>query len=217
MSDRRSVMIVDDHPLVREWLTNLINQQQDMAVCGEADTAREALRVVEQLKPDVVIVDIMLSSGSGLELIKDIRRILPETLALVLSLHDELTYADRALKAGARGYVSKRDSTRKVISAIREVSAGRIFVSPEVQALITERYAGNRETGSDLAILSDREMEVFRMLGQGQDTRGIADSLCISIKTVQAYCTRIREKLGLEGHHELMREAIRWWENQSRG
>ena len=176
MSDRRSVMIVDDHPLVREWLTNLINQQQDMAVCGEADTAREALRVVEQLKPDVVIVDIMLSSGSGLELIKDIRRILPETLALVLSLHDELTYADRALKAGARGYVSKRDSTRKVISAIREVSAGRIFVSPEVQALITERYAGNRETGSDLAILSDREMEVFRMLGQGQDTRGIADS-----------------------------------------
>lgn len=212
MNERQSVLIVDDHPLVREWLGNLINQQADMAVCGEADNSRTALAQVESLRPEVAIVDIMLASGSGLELVKDIRRVAPETISLVLSLHDELTYAERALRAGARGYVSKRDSTRKIIAAIREVCAGRIYVSPEVHAQITERYLGNQTSSSDITALSDREIEVFRLLGQGQDTRRISESLCISIKTVQAYCTRVREKLGLVGHHELLREAIRWWE-----
>jgi RNA polymerase sigma factor (sigma-70 family) len=212
MNERQNVLIVDDHPLVREWLGNLINQQADMVVCGEADNSRNALAQVETLRPEVVIVDIMLASGSGLELVKDIRRVAPETISLVLSLHDELTYAERALRAGARGYVSKRDSTRKIITAIREIRAGRIYVSSEVQAQITERFAANNTVGSDTSSLSDREIEVFRMLGQGMDTREIAESLCISIKTVQAYCSRVREKLGLAGHHELLREAIRWWE-----
>lgn len=214
MSERQSIFIVDDHPLVREWLGNLINQQTDMTICGEAEAAPEALSKIETLKPDVVVVDIMLASGSGLELLKDIRRVSPESISLVLSMHDELTYADRALRAGARGYVSKRDTTKKIVNAIREVSAGRVFVSPEVQAQITERYLGNRTSSSDISTLSDRELEVFRMLGQGSDTRQIADSLSISIKTVQVYCTRVREKLGLAGHHELLREAIRWWEQQ---
>ncbi|MBE7498344.1 MAG: response regulator transcription factor [Verrucomicrobiaceae bacterium] len=215
MSHQKSVFIVDDHPLVREWLGALINQQPDMSISGESETAPDALSKIDVLKPDVVIVDITLSSGSGLELVKDIRRVSPESVSLVLSMHDELTYADRALRAGARGYVSKRDTTKKIITAIREVCAGRVFVSPEVQAQITERYLGNRSSLSDISALSDRELEVFRMLGQGQDTRQIADSLSISIKTVQVYCTRAREKLGLAGHHELMRDAIRWWEQQA--
>lgn len=214
MSESQSIFIVDDHPLVREWLGTLINQQKDMAVCGEAEAAPEAIAKIEALKPDVVVVDIMLSAGSGLELVKDIRRVSPESISLVLSMHDEMTYADRALRAGARGYVSKRDTTRKIITAIREVSAGRVFVSAEVQAMITERYLGNRTGASEISQLSDREMEVFRMLGQGEDTRRISESLNISIKTVQVYCTRVREKLGLAGHHELLREAIRWWEQQ---
>ena len=159
----------------------------------------------------------MLSRGSGLELVKDIRCISLGSVSLVLSLHDELTYADRVLRAGARGYVSKRDTTRKIITGIREVSAGRIFVSPEVQSMINERYIGNRTSASNFSQLSDREMEVFRMLGQGDDTRRIADSLNLSIKTVQVYCTRVREKLGLSGHHELLREAISWWQRQQHG
>jgi DNA-binding NarL/FixJ family response regulator len=214
MTETQSIFIVDDHPLVREWLGNLINQQPDLKVCGEAEAAPEALSQIEALKPDVVVVDIMLASGSGLELVKDIRRVSPGSISLVLSMHDELTYADRALRAGARGYVSKRDTTKKIINAIREVSAGRLFVSSEVQAMITERYLGNRTRESDIHQLSDRELEVFRMLGQGEDTRRIADSLGISIKTVQVYCTRVREKLGLAGHHELLRESFRWCEQQ---
>lgn len=214
MNSPQTIFIVDDHPLVREWLGTLINQQTDMKICGEAEAAPEALSKIEHLKPDVVIVDIMLSSGSGLELIKDIRRVSPESISLVLSMHDELTYADRALRAGARGYVSKRDTTKRIVNAIREVSAGRVYVSSDVQAQITERYLGNKSHASDVNALSDRELEVFRMLGQGEDTRRISDSLGISIKTVQVYCTRVREKLGLAGHHELMREAIRWWQHE---
>lgn len=214
MSDCQKIFIVDDHPLVREWLGTLINQRSDMCVCGEAEAAPEALSKIEALQPDVVVVDIMLSAGSGLELVKDIRRVSPSSIPLVLSMHDELTYADRALRAGARGYVSKRDTTKKIINAIHEVSAGRVFVSPEVQAQITERYLGNRSSASNISSLSDREMEVFRMLGQGSDTRQISVSLNISIKTVQVYCTRVKEKLGLSGHQELMREAMRWWEKQ---
>lgn len=215
MSERQRIFIVDDHPLVREWLGTLINQRTDMCVCGEAEAAPEALAKIEALQPDVVVVDIMLSAGSGLELVKDIRRVSPASIPLVLSMHDELTYADRALRAGARGYVSKRDTTKKIITAIHEVSSGRVFVSPEVQAQITERYLGNRSSASSISSLSDREMEVFRMLGQGSDTRQISLSLNISIKTVQVYCTRVREKLGLSGHQELIREAMRWWEKQS--
>jgi DNA-binding NarL/FixJ family response regulator len=217
MEGKKRVFIVDDHPLVREWLGNLINQQPDMEVCGEAETAPDALARIETLQPDVVVVDIMLSRGSGLELVKDIRCLSPGSVSLVLSLHDELTYADRVLRAGARGYVSKRDTTRKVITGIREVSAGRLFVSPEVQSMINERYIGNQTSSSSFSQLSDREMEVFRMLGQGDDTRRIADSLNLSIKTVQVYCTRVREKLGLAGHHELLREAISWWQRQQHG
>jgi DNA-binding NarL/FixJ family response regulator len=208
-----TIFLVDDHPLVREWLATLIHQQPDLRVCGEATSAPEALAGIEQLRPSVVVVDITLSEGSGLELVKDIRRISPGSLPLMLSMHDERTYAERALRAGARGYVTKRESSGKIVAAIREVLAGRLFVSEELRATLAERRLAGT-TAPDAARLSDRELEVFRLLGQGRETREIAESLKISIKTVQAYFARIKEKLGLSGHNELLREAILWWDSR---
>jgi DNA-binding NarL/FixJ family response regulator len=214
-NEKRSVFLVDDHPLVREWLTNLINQQADMRVCGEAEDAPRALSEIERLRPDVAIVDITLSSGSGLELVKDIRSVAPQVVIIVLSMHDEATYAERALRAGARGYVTKRDTTKKIINAIREVLEGRLFISDEFKALMTEKFIeGGGATG--VASLSDRELEVFRMLGNGMTNRQIAECLSISIKTVQAYCARIKEKLNLQNATELLCEAVRWYENENK-
>lgn len=211
--DKKRIFLVDDHPLVREWLSMLINQQADMCVCGDASSAPEALGQMTELRPDVVIVDITLESGSGLELVKDIRRISPGSICLMLSMHDELTYAERALRAGARGYVTKRDSTKKIIVAIRHVLEGKMFVSDELKTLLSEKFVGGSLPLTDVDGLSDRELEVFGMLGQGKETREIADSLNISIKTVQVYCTRIKEKFHLATHTDLLREAIRWWDS----
>ncbi|MBX3734327.1 MAG: response regulator transcription factor [Verrucomicrobiae bacterium] len=212
MSLPRRIFLVDDHPLVREWLTTLIEQQEDLVVCGEAGDAPQALQSIERLRPDVVIVDITLPSGSGLELVKDIRCVSPESIPLMLSMHDELTYCERALRAGARGYVSKRDTTRKIITAIREVLQGRLFVSDELRTLMAEKFVSGSAPVSDVRQLSDRELEVFRMLGEGRETREIAETLGLSIKTVQVYCARIKEKFGLANGTELLREAIRWWD-----
>jgi DNA-binding NarL/FixJ family response regulator len=214
---RRSVFLVDDHPLVREWLTNLINQQEDLVVCGEAEDAPQALRAIEALKPDVVIVDITLASGSGIELVKDIKRCVPAVAIVVLSMHDETLYAERALRAGARGYVMKRETTKKIIAAIRTVLDGKLYVTDEFKTSIGEKHLEGGAGGSPLDQLSDRELEVFRMLGQGYETRRIAESLCISIKTVQVYCARIKEKLAIGNATELLREAVRWWENAGKG
>lgn len=216
---KNRIYIVDDHPLVREWLSNLLGQEPDLLVCGGAASAPVALQEIEQLQPDVVIVDITLANGSGLELIKDLRGIAPQTIPLVLSMHDEQVYAERALRAGARGYVSKRDSTRKITTAIQEVLAGRLFLSEEMKSELAEKQvSGCRPTqaGRDIQFLSDRELEVFSMLGAGHDSREIADKLSLSIKTVQVYCARIKEKFRLETHTELLREAFRWHEQQAR-
>lgn len=214
MSEAKRIFLVDDHPLVREWLSTLINQQADMTVCGEAGRAPEAVEKIAQLLPDVVVVDITLESGSGLELVKDIRRVSPASIPLMFSMHDELTYAERALRAGARGYVTKRDSTQKIVLAIRQVLEGKVFVSDDLKTLLTEKFLGGGLPLTDVQQLSDRELEVFRLLGQGRDTREIAESLNISIKTVQVYCMRTKEKFHLTTHTELLREAIRWWEAQ---
>jgi DNA-binding NarL/FixJ family response regulator len=216
-SEPRKVFLVDDHPLVREWLTNLINQQSDLVVCGEAEDAPQALRAIEALKPDVVVADITLASGSGIELVKDIRLSMPAVAIVVLSMHDETLYAERALRAGARGYVMKRESTKKIITAIRNVLEGKLYVTDEFKASVGEKHLGGGSGGSPLEQLSDRELEVFRMLGQGFETRRIAESLCISIKTVQVYCARIKEKLAIGNATELLREAVRWWETASKG
>lgn len=207
------IFLVDDHPLVREWLTNLINQHADLEVCGDAEDVPQALQAIEALQPDVAIIDITLASGSGLELLKDLKRIAPRLVSIVLSMHEENLYAERALRAGARGYVSKRYTTKKIIAAIRQVLSGKVYVSDEFKSIMMERMIEGNSTGNELDRLSDRELDVFRKLGKGMETREIAESLNISIKTVQVYCMRIKEKFHLETANELRREAMRQWEN----
>jgi len=213
---KRKVFLVDDHPLVREWLTNLINQQPDLAVCGETESAPRALQAITEARPDVAIVDISLKDSSGIELIKSLKESQPDVAVLVLSMHDESLYAERALRAGAKGYVMKRETTKKVIDGIRQVLEGKLFVSEVVKEAMTVRIVEGRahETRSPVEQLSDRELEVFEMLGQGLGTRQIADALRVSIKTVQAYCARMKEKLNVGSATELLREAIRWSETK---
>jgi DNA-binding NarL/FixJ family response regulator len=208
------ILLVDDHPLVREWLASLINQQPDLVVCGEADSAPEALGYLNSQATDLAIIDLSLKESSGLELIKTIRSTHPAVAVIVLSMHDEKHYAERAIRAGARGYVMKRETTKKIIAAIQQVRSGKLGVSDEVAALFAERFVDSRRrSGTPVEELSDRELEVFRLLGQGLDTRSVANSLHISIKTVQAYCARIKDKLNLANATELLREAIRWSES----
>ena len=212
LKQKSKVFLVDDHPLVREWLTNLINQQSDLVVCGETDNAPQAIQAIAASKPDVVIIDISLQNSSGIELIKDLKERQPEVAPLVLSMHDESLYAERALRAGARGYIMKRESTRNVITAIRRVLEGKLYISPAIAEAMTTRLVQGRPSPnrSPVEQLSDRELEVFEMLGRGLGTRQIAETLHVSIKTVQAYCARAKEKLNLESGTELLREAIRW-------
>ncbi|EEF62622.1 response regulator transcription factor [Pedosphaera parvula] len=216
MAQKRKVLLVDDHPLVREWLANLINQQIDMLVCGEAANAPTALELLGQTKPDIAIVDISLEGGSGIELIKNIKALYSGVIVIVLSMHDEMLYAERALRAGARGYIMKREATKKVLQAIRCVLEGKLYVSEKVNEMMTEKFVVGRSpaTDSPIAQLSDRELEVFQLLGRGLSTRQIADDLHISFKTVQAFCARIKEKLKLANATELLREAIRWHDSQ---
>ena len=216
---KKRIFLVDDHPLVREWLINLINRQPDLAICGEAADAPRALSAVDAMRPDVAIVDLSLTTGSGLELVKDIRALAPEVAVIVLSMHDESLYAERALRAGARGYVMKRETTKKILAAIRRVLEGGVHVSDDFAAVMAEKLVGGRPKASGdqpiVTLLSDRELEVFRMLGHGRGTPQIAESLGLSLKTVQAYCARIKEKLGLQNATELLREALRFEESTS--
>lgn len=217
MSDRKvKILLVDDHPLVREWLASLINQQPDLTVCGEAESVPEALDLLGARLPDLAIVDLSLKESSGLDLIKTMKSVHPNISVIVLSMHDERHYAERAVRAGARGYVMKRETTKKIIAAIHQVLAGRLGVSDEVASLFAERFVDARsESRAPVEQLSDRELEVFRLLGEGLDTRSVANRLQISIKTVQAYCARIKEKLNLANATELLREAIRWDESNA--
>jgi DNA-binding NarL/FixJ family response regulator len=206
------VFLVDDHPLVREWLTNLIDQHDDLTVCGEAESVQQALDGIGETDPDVAIVDLSLNGGSGLDVVKNIRNSKPKTAVIVLSMHDERLYAERALRAGARGYIMKRETTSNIIAAIHEVLSGKIHVSPQMSAALSEKFADGRTPSlrSPVEQLSDRELEVFQLLGQGFETRRVAQVLGVSIKTVQAYCARIKEKLELANASELLREAVRW-------
>jgi DNA-binding NarL/FixJ family response regulator len=213
---KKRVFIVDDHPLVREWLTNLIHQQPDLVVCGETESAPQALQAVAASKPDVAIVDISLKNSSGIELIKDLKGSYPEIAVLVLSMHDESLYAERALRAGAKGYVMKRETTRKIIEAIRRVLEGKLYFSNAVAEVMATRLVEGKSGASLSPVeqLSDRELEVFELLGQGFGTRQVAETLNVSMKTVQAYCARMKEKLNLSSATQLLREAIRWNETK---
>jgi DNA-binding NarL/FixJ family response regulator len=212
---KKRVFLVDDHPLVREWLTNLINQQPDLSVCGEAEAGPQAMQAILALKPEVAIVDISLKDSSGIELIKDLKQSLPSVAVLVLSMHEEAHYAERALRAGARGYIVKRETTRKVIAAIRQVLAGELYISAEIATALAEQFVAGKALAKHSIVesLSDRELEVFELLGQGRGTRQIAEVLRVSVKTVQAYCGRIKEKLNVSSATELLREAVRWHES----
>ena len=209
---KKRIFLVDDHPLVREWLTNLINQQPDLIVCGETDSAPQALEAIARAKPDVAIVDLSLKDSSGFDLIKSLKQSETGAAVLVLSMHDEAHYAERALRAGARGYVMKRETTKKVVTAIRRVLEGKLYLRESSAEAMTVRWVGGAAHGATFTVeqLSDRELEVFEMLGRGLGTRQIAETLRVSVKTVQAYCARIKEKLNLSSATELLREAIRW-------
>ena len=216
MPEMIKILLVDDHPLVREGLGNLIRQQPDFEICGEAGNEPEALELVRTVQPAVAIVDISLETGSGLELVKSIKVLHPAVTVLVLSMHDESLYAERALRAGARGYIMKREAAKKIILGIRSVLAGQLYVSEKITAAMNEKYvAGVPAAGaSPVEQLSNRELEVFQLLGLGHNTRQIADQLHVGFKTVQAYCARIKEKLQLANANELLREAVRWHESQ---
>src|ERR1700737_5383837 len=207
---RSRIFRVDDHPLVREWLTNLINQQKDLVVCGEGENAAQAFAGNAATAPNLVIVDISLNAASGLELIKDLNIQYPAVAALVLSMHEEELYAERAMRAGARGYVRKRETSKNILAAIRRVLEGGIYVSEKLSnAMALKFLKGHEAVGiprSRVDQLTDREVEVFHLLGQGRSTSQIADELHLSLKTVQAYCVRAKEKLGLGTAAELVRE-----------
>jgi DNA-binding NarL/FixJ family response regulator len=211
MPKKTKVFLIDDHPLVREWLATLLNRQSDFQVCGEASDGAEAMNLIATAKPDVAIVDISLEGGSGIELIKGVKAAYPNVAMVVLTMHDESLYAERALRAGARGYVMKREATKKIIPAIRRVLEGKLFVSDKFLTTIAERLVEwNVSPGSPVAQLSDREMEVFQMIGQGMETRQIAEAMHVNFKTVQAFAARIKKKLMVSNATELVREAVLW-------
>jgi DNA-binding NarL/FixJ family response regulator len=204
-------MLVDDHPIVRQGLANLIDAEDDLMVCGQQADAREALDAIPEARPDVVLIDISLGERSGLELVKDIRGRFPELPMLVLSMHDESLYAERALRAGARGYVMKHQATEKVMQGIRSVLQGELYVSETIAARMIKGNV-NTKLGDEnpLQRLSDRELEVFMMIGNGMGTRDIASKLILSVKTVEAHREHIKEKLNLKNGTELMRLAVQY-------
>ena len=212
VASKHRIFLVDDHPLVREGLTNLINRQDDLMVCGEAEDSAEAMAGIARTRPDIALIDISLKNESGLELVKNLESQFPMVSLIVLSMHDETLYAERALRAGARGYVMKRETTKSVLTAIRRVLEGSVYVSERVVNSMARRFAlPNKELASSpVDHLSDRELEIFRLLGQGRTTSQIARDLHLSLKTVQAYCARAKEKFGVNSFGELIRVAIRW-------
>lgn len=206
------ILLVDDHPIVTQGLAEMINHEKDLVVCGAADTPSKALDQIAALNPDLVILDISLSNSSGIEVLKSIKALSPKTRVLMLSMHDENLYAVRALRAGAAGYIMKQEATEKVLTAIRQVLKGEIYLSDKMEKRMMQQLVGGRaaRTGSPLEDLSDRELEVFRLLGQGHGTRQIAEELHLSIKTVESHRAHIKEKLHLKNANELIQHAIQW-------
>ena len=206
------VLLIDDHPLLRKGLAQLINQEPDLIVCGEAEEAPKAFEAVGVLSPDVALVDISLKGGNGLELIKNLKARYPDLPLLVLSMHDETLYAERALRAGSLGYIMKEEALEKVLTALRQVIAGEIFLSERMKArLLNQLLGGNiKEGGSSIDSLSDRELEVFRLIGEGRGTRQIAEELRLSVRTVEAYREYIKNKLNLKNGTELVQHAFQY-------
>src|ERR1700745_2450511 len=212
MSEKKErVVIVDDHPLFRERLCELINHELDMEVCGEAEDAQQAIELIRNTSPDLAIVDITLKGSSGLELIKNVRALPTSVPVLVLSMHDESLYAERALRSGATGYITKHESAEKVLLAIRRVLAGEIYLSVTLtSAFLKGLTAGLKSTSQPLDRLTDRELEILELIGRGHATRQIAETLQLGVATVDTYRPRLKEKMNFRSGTELQHFAIRW-------
>jgi DNA-binding NarL/FixJ family response regulator len=217
--EKNRIYIVDDHTMFREGLRQLIEREPNLMVCGDAPDAAEALEGIRSSKPDVVIVDISLAGGSGLDLIKEIKAEFEDLPVLVVSMHDESLYAERALRAGAMGYVMKHEPAKTVKAAINKVLGGDLYLSEKMASNVINRFMrGEPEhPKSPVETLSDRELEVFRMLGQGKGVRQIAEELGVTIPTVNSFRNRIKDKLGLKTSTEVMLHAIQWVQAGSRG
>ncbi len=214
---KKRILIVDDHPMMRQGLAQLINHESNLTACGEADTVAQALKRINADKPDLVLADISLPDRSGLELIKDVEALHPGLPVLVISMHDESLYAERVLRAGGRGYIMKQEGGKRLMQAIRQVLGGQIYVSEKMAAKILEIFSGHRTevTQSPVERLSDREFEVFQLVGQGKGTREIAGQLHLSGKTVEVHRANIKRKLELKRGTDVVRYAIRWTEVQN--
>ena len=216
---RRRILVIDDHPFMRAGLAQLIDRQADMQVCGEAGNPVEAVRELARCSPDLVLTDITMPGRSGLDFIKDLLAMNAKLPVLVVSMHDEAIYAERVLRAGARGYIMKEAGGENLLAAIRRIMQGEVYLSPAMSARILENLSGRRPRGSSSPIekLTDREFEVFRLIGQGKSTRDIAAQLNLSSKTVDVHRGHIKEKLELKDTTALVRHAVRWVETQSIG
>jgi DNA-binding NarL/FixJ family response regulator len=213
------VFLVDDHPIVRHGLTQLINREPDLIVCGESEDGSKALPAVGAAKPDVVVVDLTLKRSSGFSLIKNLNAANPKMPILVLSIHEESLYAERCLRAGAKGYLMKEEAMENVLLAIRRVLAGQVYLSEDMQSKLfrTSGKQNDNVVASPLERLSDRELEIFRLLGQGLGTRQIAKLLHLSISTVESHRARIKVKLDVESGTKLLQHAVKWVETESVG
>jgi DNA-binding NarL/FixJ family response regulator len=213
---KKTVFIVDDHPLLRQGLALLINQQQDLEVCGEAEEAHAAMQAIALRRPDILIVDISLNGPDGLDLLKSIRASYAELPVLILSMHDEAIYAERALRARANGYIMKQEATEKVLVAVRRILHGEVYLSDRMANKMLQQYIGGAPDAiqSRLSALSDRELEVFSLIGEGRGTREIAEELHLSVKTIETYQAHIKEKLSLRSGRELIQHAIQWKINE---
>lgn len=218
MSLSTKILLVDDHPLLRTGLAMTLDDEPDFEIVGQAADAEEALDVVDRLDPDLVVVDLSLPGMGGLELVKHLQTIRPETRTLVVSRHDESLYAERAVRAGAKGYVSKLEAGEKIVAAVRTVLRGGIFLSDDVKdKMLFGAAAGRDPMASPLEVLSDRELEVFEMTGRGIPTREISERLHLSVKTVESYRSRLKAKLGLQNGTELIKHAVAWVEGEGSG
>jgi DNA-binding NarL/FixJ family response regulator len=213
------VLLVDDHPIVRQGLALLIDREADLSVCGEAEGAHSAFHAIETLRPDIVVLDISLSGPDGLDVLKEIRMKSGSLPVLILSMHDETIYAERAMRAGANGYIMKQEATEKVLVAIRRILQGEVYLSDRLTSTMLQQFVRGSSPvkSSPLLALTDRELEVFRLIGEGHGTRQIADELHLSVKTIESYQAHIKEKLALRNARELVQHAIEWTVNLNGG
>jgi len=211
LAPRCKVFLVDDHPILRQGLALFIDREPDLMVCGQADDAASALQAIREATPDFVVLDISLDGPDGLELLKTLRVRYPNLPVLVLSMHDESAYAERALRAGANGYIMKQEATERVLTAIRQILSGDVYLSDRSTKRMLQQFVNGSISPRDpLAKLSDRELEVYRLIGTGHGTRQIADELHVSTKTVESYQAHIKEKLALRNARELVQHAVEW-------